>query len=372
MLAKNGVISAIGTHVPLPPDCEVVDAAGRFVYPGLIAPGTSGIFGSGDPRDTTDLFGLNMTIALAGGITAVLSGNDVAKLTFGTTDGLLVKRNVYWNLNYSTRNPIQRAELRAGLERVRNYLREVQRHEREKERNPEVKAPDRTWLRGEFEQYRRLLARETIAVATANDSQALRDLATLARQYDFALVIRGAAEGWLVAPELSRAGARVILTPRDDRPPDLRFNRPTGSTIENARILSDHGVLFGILPGTSTITLWGLAGRDLLHLNMEAAFAVRGGLPNEDALRSLTIDAARILGVDDRLGSLEVGKDADLIITDGDILHYMTQVHIAVVHGRVAYRKADETLFAHIRPQGERTLPEFDDQWPRRLEWPQE
>ncbi|MGE3182446.1 MAG: hypothetical protein AB7N71_12510, partial [Phycisphaerae bacterium] len=66
----------------------------------------------------------------------------------------------------------------------------------------------------------------------------------------------------------------------------------------------------------------------------------------------------------------EVGKDADLIVTDGDVLHFMTQVHQAIVNGKVAYEKEKDTLFAHIRPTGAPIVPEFDDVWPRRLEWP--
>ncbi|MEW6253595.1 MAG: amidohydrolase family protein, partial [Planctomycetota bacterium] len=125
-------------------------------------------------------------------------------------------------------------------------------------------------------------------------------------------------------------------------------------------------------PPTPGITLWGVAGRDLLHLNMEAAFAVRGGLSDDDALRAITIDAARLLGVDDRVGSLEVGKDADVVVCDGDILHYMTQVRYTIVNGRVAYDKSKSTLFAHIRPEGKPAPAEFDDAWPKRLEWPAE
>ncbi len=120
------------------------------------------------------------------------------------------------------------------------------------------------------------------------------------------------------------------------------------------------------------ITTWGVGGRDLLHLNMEAAFTVRGGMDNDDALRTVTIDAARVLGIEDRVGSLEVGKDADMIVCDGDILYYMTQVHYTIVNGRVAYEKKKDTLYAHIRPNRKPELAQFDDLWPRKLEWPEE
>ncbi len=372
VLSKNGVITAVGQDVHVPPEAEVIDARGLYVYPGLIAAVASGIHGGGEPQDTTNVFGLNMLIALAGGITTSVTGNTAAKLTFGTTEDMLLKSNLFVDLPYSTRNPVERARLRADLERVRNYLRDVQRHEREKATNKNAKPPDKEWLKDRFEQYRKLLTREAIGITTANTAQELRAAAALAEQFGFDLVVRGAHEGWIAAPQLGRAGVRAVITAREDTPPDQRSNRPSGASIENARILQQHGVPVAVIPPTPGITLWGLAGRDLLHLNMEAAFTVRGGLSNDAAIRTITIDAARVLGIDDRVGSLEVGKDADLVVCDGDLLHYLTQVRYTVVAGRIAYDKTKDTYFAHIRPTGKLEVPQFDDVWPRRLEWPEE
>ena len=376
VLSKDGVIVALGSDVHLPPECEVIDAGGMCVYPGLVAVTAGGIHGGSTPEDTTNVYSLNMAIALAGGITTAVVGDVAAKLTFGSTEDMVLKMPPTVRLKYSLRNPLSRAEVRADLERVRSYLRDLRKHEREKERNKDAEPPDKDWLKGKYENYRQLLQGEAVARASANSTQELRDLAELATTYGFDLVIRGALEGWTVAPELGRAGVSTIITPCPDAAfgteilPDERLNRPNGPTIENARILREHGVTVAVVPPTASITLWGLAGQDLLHLNMAAAFAVRGGLSNDEALETITIDAARVLGVDDRVGSLEVGKDADLIVCDGDLLHYMTQVHYTIVNGRVVYDKTKETLFAHIRPTGEPKVVEFDDQWPRRLEWP--
>jgi len=370
VLCKDGAIVAIGTDVHLPPECEVVEARGMYVYPGLVAAAAGGIHSGKEPQDATNVYSLNMNVALAGGITTALAGDHAAKLTFGSTEDMVLRRDLFVSLTYQTRKPLERAQLRADFERVRSYLRDLRKFEREKKKDKDAKPPDKDWLKGKYENYRKLLQREAVAVASANTTHELRDLADLASTYGFDLVIRGAYEGWTSAPELGRAGVGAIITPRTDRYPDERFNRPTGSSIENARILRDHGVTVAVGPITPAITLWGVAGRDLLHLNMEAAFAVRGGLSNDDALKTITIDAARVLGIDDRVGSLEVGKDADLIVCDGDLLHYMTQVHYTIVNGRVVYNKAKDTLYAHIRPEGRPEAAQFDDQWPRRLEWP--
>ena len=99
------------------------------------------------------------------------------------------------------------------------------------------------------------------------------------------------------------------------------------------------------------IDLGGITGRDLMHLPIEAGFAVRGGLSEEAALDAITIEPARMMGVGHRVGSLAVGKDCDLIVTDGDVLHYQTFVQYAIVDGELVYDKEQELFFAHIRPR---------------------
>ena len=128
------------------------------------------------------------------------------------------------------------------------------------------------------------------------------------------------------------------------------------------------------MPPGSGISLGGLAGRDLLNLNLEAAFAVRGGLTTAQAVRTITLDAARILGQDHRIGSIEIGKDADFVIADGPILDYQTLARYTIVNGRIAYDRDEEPLLSHIRPDGNRDGgdPPPNDYWPRRLGDPQQ
>lgn len=375
VLCKNDKIIAVGDDLRLPLECTVIDAAGMHVYPGLVAASSGGIHGGTPVEDNTDLFGLNMEIALAAGITTAIAGNDVAKLTFGTTDGMIVRRNVYVDLASGWRTPIARAELRRDLEKVRSYRRDLQRYEVQKaNEDKDAKEPDKESIKGKFEQYLKLMKGEAVAVISADEQPALVALAGLAREFGFRLIVRGAREAWTVAGVLARADMGVVITPRNTTEADERYNRLTGSSVESARILMDHGVDVAVVPPLSTIVTFGIAGRDLLQLNMEAAFAVRGGLSNAEAIRTITIDAARILGVGERVGSIEVGKDADLIVTDGELLHYMTLVQQTVVNGKSVYEKSKSSLFAHIRPTTTQraAVPEFDDVWPRRLAWPED
>jgi hypothetical protein len=369
VLAKNGKIARIGRHVdwPLGDDVEVaeLDASGFHVYPGLVAVSGGNLLGGEPPDDTTDVYGLTMTIGLAAGITTAVSGNTAAKLTFGGVEDMTVKRDLFFTLAYSSDNPEGRYNVRKELEKARQHVRDVQAFHEAKKTDPKAKEPEKP--KGQAEQYVKLIRGEIIASSDAGAAQDLLDIAELARRYGFRAVVRGAHEAWIVAPQVSRAGLSAVITPRSTVMRDDRLNRPNGSSIENAAILHQHGVPFAVIPQISSITTWGLAGRDLLHLNMEAAFAVRGGLPEDAAIRAITIDAARILGIDHRVGSIEIGKDADFVVTDGDLLHYMTHSRWTIVNGRVVYDKDKEPLFEHIRKGGDRDAPPPDDYWPKRL-----
>jgi imidazolonepropionase-like amidohydrolase len=372
ILAKNGKIAEIGWSVDLPEDAEVLDATGYHLYPGLIAAGSRGILGAKPADDTTDVYSIQMSLALAGGITTAVSNNSAVSLTFGSTDDMVIKRNVFENLTYSTRDPDGRRKLRADFEKVRQYIRDLEAYQEKKKTDPDAEEPDKEWLKGDYEKYYKLIRREAVAVSSADDAYEILQLCDLARDYGISIVIRGATEAWTVPLQMARAGVSAIVSPRpglftQDFGHDERLNRPTGRSIENAAILHGHGVPVAILPTMANISFFGVTGRDLLHLPMEAAFAVRGGMPEDAALRAITIDAAQILGIDHRVGSIEVGKDANFSIWDGDPLYYMSMVRWTVVNGHLVYDKQEDSLFDHIRPDGDRDAPPPDDYWPRRL-----
>jgi hypothetical protein len=367
ILVKNGKIHEIGATVKIPEKAETLDATGMQVYPGLVALDSRGILGREPVRDSTDPFEFSMLLALASGVTTAVSGNTAAKLTYGSLEDMVIEDSLFVPLGYSTNNPSGKRSLRADLDRVRDYLRDLRAYEIAKKAGDEdAEEPDKKWLTGKFENYRKLLTGEATAKFRAGDAPAMRDVCGLVREYGLSAVIEGGTEAWTMAPELGRAGVGVILAPRAGGREDRRVNRPTGASIETARILYDHGVPFGICVTSPGISLGGIVGKDLLNLPMEAAFAVRGGLPESVAIEAITLEAARILGIDDRIGSIEPGKDADLIVCDGDLLHYETMVQWAIVNGKVVYDKEKEGIFAHIRPRTPEAA-EFvpQDYWPR-------
>ncbi len=156
-----------------------------------------------------------------------------------------------------------------------------------------------------------------------------------------------------MADAIGRANAYCIITPRSKKYPDKNVNRANGSTIEQAAILRKAGVKFAVTALSPGISTGGIAGRDLMNLPLEAAFGIRGGLDEQTALESITITAAEMCGVDHRLGSIEPGKDADLIVLDGDPFDYRTFVDLTFVDGKLMYEKDKSPYFNHIKRKRE-------------------
>lgn len=350
VLSKNGKIDSIGYDLVLPPDTKVLDAKGYRVYPGLVAIASQGLLGNSgsDFEDTIDPFNSRMVLALATGITTTGSGSGAVKLKRFTVDDVVLSDKLFATFSWSDRAPRNKRELRDKFRATADYLRQYRQWEKDVKEKKDLPEPGK---KGVDNSCLAVLKGEQTAKFVNQDRDELLGIAQLAQEFGFRPLIEGAQEGWTVADELGRAGARVILTPRDRRTKDEQQAREGGTSIENAAKLYRAGVQVAIVPRIEGVDLGGIVGRDIIHLPIEVDFAVRGGLPEQAAIDSMTIVPARILGVSHRVGSIEVGKDCDLIVTDGDILHYATFVQWAVVDGRQVYDKEKELFYASIRPR---------------------
>ncbi len=350
VLVRKGKIKKIGYDIEIPNDAKSYDVSGMRVYPGLIAFGSVGLIGgTGDVTDTIDPFNPRMVLALAAGITATGQGSDVIKLKRYEIAGAVMKdAKPITTLAWTTRNPDSKRSLRDKLKSAAKYIRDYRKWEEDKKKDKELKEPSK---KGVDSTVVSVLRGDITAKFNIDDRADLLSLARLAQEYGFRPIIDGAREAWTVADELGRAGATAIITPRERRWKEEILVREGGSSIENAAILYRSGVPVAILPQSKGVDLGGIVGRDIMHLAIEADFAVRGGLPEQAALEAITIVPARLFGHGHRIGSLEEGKDADIVITDGDILHYQTFVQYAFVDGKLVYDKEEELWFAHIRPR---------------------
>jgi len=311
-------------------------------------------------NDSFDPFSSYLVLSLATGITTVDQSGAAVKLKRDEIKDVLMKEGNLVSLQWSINSPASIRTIREKFATTAAYLRDLRAwlalSSDERKETGQEKEPKKP--RGTDTNVIKILTGEVSARFSANDREELLGIARFAQQYNFKPIIYGCIEGWTVAEELGRAGATAVVTPRARRPKQESLVRPGGSSIENAAILHAAGVQVAIIPASTNFSLGGMTGRDLLHLPTEAAFGVRGGLPEDAAFQAISLIPARILGVDHRVGTLEKGKDMDAIVMDGDVLHYETFVQWAVVAGKVAYDKQKELYFAHIRPRPEPAKPE--------------
>jgi imidazolonepropionase-like amidohydrolase len=206
------------------------------------------------------------------------------------------------------------AILRGELLKARDYL--------AKQNGPEDKRPARD-LR--LEALGQVLRKERPLLVTANRATDIGNALRVAREFDIAVVLDGACEAYLVTDTIKAAGVPVILHPTMQR----AFGETENLSMETAARLRAAGIPFALQSGYESYVP---KTRVVLF---EAALAAARGLTPEQALAAITIDAARILRVDDRVGSLEPGKDGDLALFDGDPFEYTSHVTAVVIEGQV-------------------------------------
>lgn len=264
------------------------------------------------------------------------ANSAVVKMSYGVLDGMLVAENVFLDANAgSLIGASNQRNWREQIELARQYLKDQAAHEKataagEKQKPPRKPVKDDVI---------RLVKHEVAMRIPANTVSEMQSLIGLAKELDYELVIDGGAESWVMGRDLAESGSSVILTPRRRREPAFGEEDRSGTWIETPRVMEEQGVPFAVSCLSSSISLGGLAGRDLTSLPLEAAFAVRGGASERAAIAAITIVPARMMGLEDRIGSLEVGKDADLLLLNGPPLDYRTYVESAIVNGNVVYER---------------------------------
>ncbi len=209
------------------------------------------------------------------------------------------------------------AMLRAELLKAQAYRRKLR--DADSARRPE---PDLG-----MEMLVRVLDGQIPLLITAQQVPEIMAALRLQREFGFRLILDGAAEAYLVLDEIKQAGVPVILHPTMVRPRGETVN----ATLETAARLHEAGIPFAFQSGFESYVP---KTRVVLF---EAAMAVANGLPRMAALEALTIQAARLLGIDGRVGSLEPGKDADLVLFDGDPFEYTTHVCGVIIEGELVH-----------------------------------
>jgi imidazolonepropionase-like amidohydrolase len=377
VLVENGRIAAVGRDVTVPDGVQVIDAAGSWVLPGFVeAHGHVGVHEEAQGwagQDTNELTepvtahvraldainpaDLGFRDAISGGVLAVnvnpgsgnpIGGQTVALKCWGRTVDEMVLREPSGMKSALGENPKRvyaeqhktpstrlgtAAVIRSALVDAANYLQRLD----SAQRKPEGKRRpvDRDL---KLEALGKVLRRE---IPWRQHCHRADDIATairLADEFGYDLVIDHGTEAHLLADILAARGIPVIIGPllTSRSKVELR-NR----SLANPGRLARAGVTIAITTDHPVVPINFLA-----H---QAALAVKDGLDREIALQALTINPARIAGIDDRLGSIEVGKDADLVIWSGDPLDVLSRVERALIEGAEIYSyQAGEAQFAQL------------------------
>ncbi len=179
----------------------------------------------------------------------------------------------------------------------------------------------------------RVLTGELPLLVTAHRHQDILGALRVAEEFDLRLVLDGAADAPSLIDELRAAEVPVLVHPSMMRTGDASGEKANAS-FETAAILNREGLPFALQTGFEGYV------PKVRVLLFEAAIAARFGLPFREALESVTLAPARILGIEDRVGSLEVGKDGDLAIFDGDPFEYRTHCLAVVIDGKLLSNEA--------------------------------
>jgi len=358
---EGGKITAVGAEAAAPAGAEVIDVAGKHIYPGLISANTVlGLTEIAAVRATIDIneagainpnarsaSSINpdselLPVTRSNGILTahavpeggLISGQSaVLRLDGWTPQEMTVKSpaamHVRWPNMTIDRNPrsakpvdVQQREIEREQKKIRDAF-EIARsywHAR-KSGNPDFKS-DLRWeaMMPVFDGQLPLFVH---AVTLAQMEAAL----AWAREAQVKITLVGGNDAWRLAGQLKETDTPVIISLATALP--LRRDDAYDSAFSNAARLHEAGVRFCLATGGRT--------SEAPHersLPYEAAMAAAFGLPRDEALKSLTLYPAQLLGVADQLGSLEVGKAATLIVTTGDPLDYPHRVEAAFIDGR--------------------------------------
>lgn len=363
VLVEDGKITAIGKDIAIPEGAKVIDATGKTVMPGLID-AHSHISLFGEPSVPATMDGNEMThpitaqvrgmdalnpfdpaipIVRDAGFTTVYTGPGSANLVGGT--GMAIKlrgrtaeemiipgteamkmalgenpKRVYGS---QKRQPATRmavaSVLREAFIEAQNYLNKIERAT-EEAGDKAPKLPDRNL---KLEALGKVLKREMKARIHCHRADDMITAIRLAEEFNLDYTLEHATEGYKIADILAEKNVTCVVGPLLMGPSKHELWEVK---MENPGVLVNAGVRVALQADTSSGTRW---------LPIHTGLAIKHGMPEDEAFKSVTIYAAEVMGVADRVGSLEVGKDADIAIFDGHPFCNFTKCELTMIDGVV-------------------------------------
>jgi imidazolonepropionase-like amidohydrolase len=358
VIAGGRIVAVGGPNLELPAGATVVDCAGRVMTPGLVDAGTTLGVQPGDlneqgeeitPQlrvvDALDPKDVRLRRALRGGVTTIQvnPGNRnvvgglgaVIKTVGDTVAAMLVRDESGLRLTMGSEPSSGNRAIRGGTPVGIYYRRPTTRMGvvwetrkafydakayQERKTVPDADGGEAAVEPG-MEVLVRALQGEVTVRTTARMEQDIRTALRLADEFGYKALVEEATEAWRVIDDLAAAGVPVLVA----SPSRLAAAEGAEVRLDTLNLLAARDIPFAICTGADD------GGLGLAH---EAMFAVRNGLSPERALRAVTLDAARMLGIDERVGSLQAGRDADFVLWSGDPFDPTSAVLSVYVGGR--------------------------------------
>lgn len=362
VVIDGGRIVAVGKDVAIPAGARRIDAAGKVVTPGLFdsvsrlglvdvgaVTGSNDVSATGDrltaALDVTDALnrdavsiavnrieGLTRAVVAPAPGGRLLAGQAAVIDLTGAADFVVRPRVGLFAVLGEAGAGFSGGSRAAAMLFLREALadaRDYAAHRGEADRSQR-----RAYVlsRLDLEALERVVRGEEPLVVTVHRAADIEAVLRLAREEHLQLILAGVTEGWVVARQIAAAKVPVLLTTTSNLPSN--FER-LGATLENAARLQAAGVTVALMSGE---------GFNPRNLKQEAGIAVANGMPWAAALAAVTINPARIWGLADRVGSLEPGKDADLVVWDGDPLEVTTFADHVFIRGREMPMESRQTL----------------------------
>lgn len=365
ILIEEGKVKAIGENVEIPLDAQIIDCANKWITPGLIDAHTHlGVYeetvdwAGADGNEMTNpstphvraLDAINpleqgFIDAYRGGVTTVqimpgsanVIGGEMSILkTYGrVVDEMLVKelsglkiafgenpKRVYGDQKKmpSTRMGTA-AVLRENLTKAKNYLLKLEKGLIDADKLPEKDLKMETLIK--------VLKKEIPLRAHAHRADDIITAIRIAEEFDVDLTLEHCTEGHKIADIIFNKGYRVTVGPTISSRSKIELGDMGWHTLIE---LEKANVPFSIITDHPVIPIE--------YIVLSAAIAIREGLSEKTAWDAITINPAKHLGIEDRVGSLEVGKDADIVVWSGNPFDYLTKIEMTIIDGKIVYDKS--------------------------------
>lgn len=357
VLVNEGKIISVGENISIPEDCEIIDANGGYVMPGIIdAHCHIGMWEDGlgfegddgneitDPAtpqlraiDAINPMDRSFTEAYENGVTCVCTGPGSANVIGGQfatiktkgnrIDNMIVQQTASMKVAFGE-NPKRCYDAKkqtpstrmATASILREYLLKTKKYIEDKEKNPSFDM--------KLESLIPVVEGELNIKAHAHRADDIFTAIRIAKEFGLKMTLEHCTEGHLIADELAREGFSAIVGPTFGTRSKVELRE---LSFETPAALHKAGVKIALMTDHPVIPVH--------HLPLCAALAVRSGLDEEAAFKAITINPAEILGISDRVGSLEVNKDADIVVFDKHPFDIQAKTTCVLIDGEIAFKR---------------------------------